>query len=433
MRRRRRLVGPALLLLPLVPVLGCAENLIVEVATPSGERVRDRQAVEAALQAVRPGGTVVFAAGEYLVGGGALESTTPDVTLRGHAAGTTLTGCSEAERQLIDREDFYLECGDGLVLTGRAQRVLDLRFRSFSTALAIEHGAGAPPFESVGVPSGGHRVEGSTFEDLTSGVVVNLDADSTVTIRNNVFRNTWHAASLEGRKILFVENDISVPDPSRAPRGYPGGAVGIAPPLDREGACESMSVERNRISGHTEAVMVALFPPTRSDAVETPTSSCSDITIRDNVIVMRPVYVPLDGSGGTPDSDTAQPLAIAPAIRLLNFQKLASDGMPIWVQALIPEQGWPAAFADARISDVLIEGNQISGAVGVAIEVVGASDTRIQANTIEVRPARTAAEIEGLERGGNAQAGVWVDLGLMQEVNGSPVWVSPGSSGVVVR
>ncbi len=80
-----------------------------------------------------------------------------------------------------------------------------------------------------------------------------------------------------------------------------------------------------------------------------------------------------------------------------------------------------------------MEGNRITGAVGIGIEAAHVADTRIVDNEIDVRPAATPEELEGLTVGGNAAPGVWVLLGLVDEVNGTPVWVSAGAERTVVR
>lgn len=68
----------------------------VHVAAPAGVQASDRASILAALEQVRPGGTVQFAAGTYLVGE-LIRVAVPGITLLGHPDGTTLRGCERAE------------------------------------------------------------------------------------------------------------------------------------------------------------------------------------------------------------------------------------------------------------------------------------------------------------------------------------------------
>src|SRR5690606_29295822 len=99
-RLARQFMGAALLLIttPLVQAQDArlAPVDTVHVALPTGEREADRAAILAALERLRPGGTVQFAPGTYLIGPG-IEVTTPDVTLLGLPAGTTIRGCRPEE------------------------------------------------------------------------------------------------------------------------------------------------------------------------------------------------------------------------------------------------------------------------------------------------------------------------------------------------
>ena len=411
----------------LLAVTGCQDDgsARVEVPVPTGERMSDREAVTAAIQAAGPGEVVEFGAGTYLIGSEAFLVGTPGIALRGHPDGTTLVGCTEDERAAMPIEEYWERC-NGFVLAGEAQRVTGLRFEGFSDALSIRHPSAVDLPERDVPYAGGQVIEGNVFQDVTS-FSIRLDADSVVLVRDNVFRNTWHALATGGRNIHFVDNDIAVPEPDRVSNGYPGGAIGIRP--DRNGVCESIVVEGNRVEGHTEGVMIALFP---QDAAG---SSCSDIVVRNNEISMRPVHFPFaDPRPGFEDAeDRGGKLAIAPAILVRNVQPLVGAGVLEWPAFWIPEGGWPAELADGRIHDITVEGNRITGAVGIGIELVDVEDVRVLDNEIEVRPAATPAEIEGLRLGGNGGPGVWIELGLLETVNGTAVWVSEGSEGVEIR
>lgn len=82
---------------------------------------------------MRPGGTVVFAAEGYVVGGEGLVLRTPGVELRGDSDGTTFLGCTRNQR--IDLSPGNSLRFDGFVLAAEAQRVSGLRFESFSPTL----------------------------------------------------------------------------------------------------------------------------------------------------------------------------------------------------------------------------------------------------------------------------------------------------------
>jgi non-heme chloroperoxidase len=64
----------------------------IHVAPPTGEQDADRASIMAAFERARPGGTIQFAAGLYLVGD-LIRLETPRLPLSGHPNGTTLPGC----------------------------------------------------------------------------------------------------------------------------------------------------------------------------------------------------------------------------------------------------------------------------------------------------------------------------------------------------
>jgi hypothetical protein len=399
---------------------GCGDALRIDLPDPTGDRESDRAALTTAFEQVPPGGTISFGTGTYVIGGESLTLTTPGVSLLGHPDGTTLLGCTGEELEGVTPRDFQANCR-GIRLGAEAQRVSGLRFESFSMSLQIEQVIGSdrtPPF------TGGQIVEGNSFSN-SAFFEITVDADSTVLIRGNEFRNMWHAFAILGRNVHVLDNDISVPEPTLVPMGYPGGALGIAP--GPAGTCGSMLVEGNRIDGHSEAVMIGTLPIVAG-------ASCSDITVRNNEITMRPIHVPADPTvSNLPDPELAGTLVLAPAIRVTNAQRILLEGVPVRWQAGAPEGGWPPAFAESRITGIVVEENRITGAVGIGIEFIGVDDSRIIGNVIEVRPATTPQEMAGLEFGGNMGRGIWVVLGLTEELNGSPIWVSPDSEGVLVE
>jgi hypothetical protein len=262
----------------LVVVLsGCAGTLsrahpvldTVHVAAPTGERADDRASIQTAFDAVQPGGTVAFAAGTYVIGGDGLVLATPGVALIGHPTGTTLQGCTREQRIGLDAEEFSEACGDGFVLAAQAQRVSGLRFESFDLALNIRKATEGEAQGRSASFTGGHVIEDNSFHDGIS-FDISLNADSTVRVRRNVFRNVWHAVAIVGgRNIHVTENNVSVPEQERVPHGFAGVAIGAL--ADTDGACSSIMVEDNRIDGHTEAVAFAVFPH-RLPGVRVPTS-----------------------------------------------------------------------------------------------------------------------------------------------------------------
>lgn len=259
---------------------GCGDASRIELPDPTGDRGSDRAALADAFEQVPAGGTVSFGAGTYLIGGERLTLTTPGVSLVGHADGTTLLGCTEDEIDVGTTRDFDTNC-DGIRLGAEAQRVSGLRFESFDMSLDIEHVERSDRTVSF---TGGQVVEGNSFLNSAS-LQITVDADSTVLIRGNEFRNTWHALAILGRNVHVLDNDISTPEPELVPMGYPGGAVGISP--GPTGVCDSVLVEGNRIDGHSEAVMIATLPMV-------PGSVCSGITVRNNEITVRTIRIPAD-------------------------------------------------------------------------------------------------------------------------------------------
>ena len=389
------------------PSTPAGDTRVVKVAPPSGARSTDSTALSAALGTATPGDTVRFAAGTYVIGN--VEVRTDDLTLRGDSAGTVLRGCAPEEQKRLGEEGFFEQC-DGLALTGARQRVHALTFEHFGSALTIAGGIDSTGW--VLNRSGGHRIEGNTFRDNVT-LEVHADADSTIVIAGNTFRNTYHALAVTGRNVHVLDNDISAPEPDHVPFGWPSLAIGLRP----MGAvsCAGTRIERNRISGHTDAVVLGVLP---SDG---PGASCPDVTIRENVIRMLPVLHSADAGplAGTP--------AIGVPIRLLNMQAGMAAGAVTFPMPA-PPGGWPAAFADASVRDVVVEGNDIEGATGVAIELVFAASSRVRGNRIGAITPMTDAEHARLTsaRTFGVGPGIWVSARDWRTINGTAVWASLG-------
>lgn len=165
---KTRLLPVALVVLLLS---GCGNSARIHLPPPTGDRTNDLAVVADAFERVEPGGTIVFAAGSYLIGSEGVVLRTPGVKLQGHPDGTTLLGCTVEERADPGMGYFWEVC-DGLILGAEAPRVSGLRFDGFSAALTIEEPSaeGEPPgsagSDRASAFIGGHVIEGNTFQDV---------------------------------------------------------------------------------------------------------------------------------------------------------------------------------------------------------------------------------------------------------------------------
>jgi hypothetical protein len=197
------------------------------------------------------------------------------------------------------------------------------------------------------------------------------------------------------------------------PFGWPSLAIGLRP----TGAafCAGTRIERNRIAGHTDAVVIGVLPP------DGPGAACRDVTVRENVIRMQPVLHSADAGplAGTP--------AIGVPIRLLNAQAGIAAGAPT-LPIPAPPGGWPATFADAAVRDVVVEANDIEGATGVAIELFFASNNRVRGNRIGAITPLSDADHKRLTsaRTFGIGPGFWVRARDWRTINGTAVWTSAG-------
>ncbi|MBL8896226.1 MAG: hypothetical protein JNM84_01300 [Planctomycetes bacterium] len=390
------------------------DGLEVEVAPPTGDRERDRASVRDAFDRVQPGGTVQFAVGTYLIGGEPMELRTSDVTLRGDSGGTVLRGCGDAQLASMSEEDYFGSCC-GLALSGGRQQVRALTFEGFTASLTI-----LAPFESSArsaLPNteGGHVVEGNTFRNSTT-VEVHVDADAAVLIRGNTFRNTYHAVAICGRNVHVLSNDVAAPEPWQVPFGWPSIAIGVRP--DPGVPCSGNRIEGNAIEGHTDAVILGVLPPDGPGAV------CEGNIVRGNTVRVRPLVYP--EFVGPPLA--GQPLSGVP-IRLLNLQQAVLEGT---VKLRTPPDSppWPAAFAHSVLRGNVIEGNYITGAIGVAIELIHASDNQLANNRIEGTVKLAPEELERLASAPpfGIGPGFWRTQPDAASANGSEVYSAPAKA-----
>jgi imidazolonepropionase-like amidohydrolase len=370
----------------------------VHVAPPTGEAKTDRASIVAALDEVEPAGTVQFAPGTYLIGE-AIRVSIPRITLLGHPEGTTLRGCEPAAFE--DREVAIAGC-NGFTLTGGHQTVRHLTFEHTWHALAIGCAPGGcrpgtPPLEAR---AGGYRVEENIFRETPNGIRVFGQWSEPAVIRDNRFVNTYHAVVINGMTAHVLDNRISVPAPGRVPNDrHPGGALAITAwgELDVPG-CSGNVIAGNRIEGHPQAVVIMALPE----------SACRGNVIRDNAIQVSSIRFTFPTTA-IQVRDEADSTAVASPIVLRR-----ADPETIGLES--PTVGEPA---DGVVEENLIEGNRISGASGLAVEILGASENRIVGNTITGVTRRDPFP-------GNtffAEAPQW------SQANGSGVWISPDSDG----
>lgn len=357
-----------------VLLFGCtAETTVVEVAAPTGHQTTDRANITAALEKVRPGETVQFAAGTYVIGE-FITVLTPGVTLQGHPDGTILRGCDPAT--FDDIETAQAAC-NGLALAGERQTARGLTFEYMWDTLWI--GCCLDLRVPDAVPQrphvGGHLIEGNTFRALVNGFRVIGDFPEPVVIRDNEFVNVWHAGGVNGRTAHVLDNRISVPDPSQVPpNGFAGLALFIQPHdvlLGEAFTCAGNVIEGNRVEGHPEAITIAIF---RGDG------SCHDNVIRDNTITTSRVRFSRVRWG----ADIVDPSDSTFVGLPITLADIADEMAEVFrSQRLPPAEANPTDVAQGgRLYGNLIEGNIISGAQGLGIEIRASSRNRIVNNEI---------------------------------------------------
>lgn len=397
--------------------MACAgsDALVVTVAAPTGDRVRDLASVHAAIDSVKPGGTVQFAAGMYLIGGEGIALRMSDVTLRGHPDGTVLRGCTDEQLASMGEEAYFASC-NGIGLMGGRQQVRGLTFEGFTASLTILAPADSAAEGLAPNTEGGHVIEGNTFRNSTT-VELHVHADSVVTVRGNTFRNTYHAVAIMGRNVHVLQNDIAAPAPEQVPYGWPSLAIGLRPSPGIP--CTGNRIEGNTIDGHTDAVIIGVLPPDGPGAV------CEGNTVRENTVQVRPLVYPTFVGPAL----AGQPLSGVP-IRLLNAQQamLAGTMAPRMPPNAPP---MPAAFAQAAVRDNVIEGNRIIGAVGVAIELIHATGNRVTGNLIEGTVKLSPAEMQRLAAAPpfGIGPGVWLTQPDAATANGRDVYTAPAATG----
>jgi parallel beta-helix repeat protein len=383
---------------------------VINVAPPASNVETDRASIIAALERARPGDTVQFEPGTYLVGR-LIPVATSRLTLRGHADGTVLRGCEPADYDAMSREfvgllaappdpanpgaawDVVSRCGM-LELTGGHVTIRNFTFEYGRLGLLLGCCGAERAFRAT---DGGYLIEDNTFRNSGNSVRAILSSPARTVIRNNRFINTFHALSAVGSQLHFVDNHVAVTDPAEVPGGMPGFGVSIGsipPDVSTDlaaGACDGNIIARNHVEGHPNGIFLNAGAG----------STCTGAEIRDNTIIVR--RGPYRASW-----------PYAPLVPLDHPSDSTIVGVPL---TLWGESG--DGVADGRVTNSLVEGNRIAGAEGVGMELRGATRNRILNNTISgvLRRDPYPGNVDG-------PPPQWGD-----EHNGSGIWVSPGSDG----
>jgi hypothetical protein len=339
------------------PLAAAGGPHVVYVAPPIGDATTDRASILAALEEVRPGGTVQFAPGTYVIGLNILGSfawiraTVPRITLVGHPDGTTLQGCDPAGGPIVSGGCM------GLQLVGGHQTVRDLTFEHFNQPLV-------PGFFLFREPAlhqvGGYRIENNIFRSSMWGVRMFGQWTQPTFVRHNTFLNVAFAVQMWGRTAHITDNDISAPDWEQVPT-FLTGDVGVSlysTDWLQTGPCDHNLVARNRIEHYVWGIEMW---------ADAPGEGCRHNVIRDNSI--------------------------------LNSQELVAFGIPavgLWLENYLEPE---------RLAHTLIQGNQIVSAAGAGAFLYRVAETRVINNTItDIVPSAPAASWFGEANG----SGVWI-------------------------
>jgi hypothetical protein len=194
----------------------------VYVPLPTGDPVTDWNNIQSAVDSADDGDTVQFGAGTYVLGDESefVVVSGPEVRLVGSPQGTTVLGgevppVPESEPgfpHLYGDNSLLQSPPQGFYLTADEQRIADIRFEGFRTAVMVGFGDFAP--------TGGYVVEDCEFERTMYGIVAHVESDEESAIRNNDFINTTFPYDLSGGRFRVSDNYLASPDPERIPIDY---------------------------------------------------------------------------------------------------------------------------------------------------------------------------------------------------------------------
>ncbi len=386
----RTLVNVPALLISLVACV-TQESANVTVPAPTGVMEQDRAAVQSVLDSVRPGQTVAFAAGRYVLGAG-VRLTVPDVTIRGHRDGTVLRGCEPEAFDVSEAEVFstVFNCA-GFYIEAERQTVRGLTFEYMWHGIFIGRFPTSPEgaAETRELPPlsvGGQRIEGNTFRATSNGMRVLGIGDSVSVVRDNDFIDTFHAIGIYGPPVHFVGNRVRVENPSGVPTSQVPGSAILVSAQDTD--CRGHVVADNSVEGHAGAIYVLVDRG----------RVCRGVQVRNNTVRVARVALPA-GAWVIPRSSTDSTLV----------------GAPITLYRLEGVLPGDAEDAPAGIlEDIVVEGNTILGGDGIGI-VVNADRSRIVDNHIS--DIRRRDPFPGIN---------WDNsLVTWSKGNGSGIWLAP--------
>lgn len=371
----------------------------IRVAAPAGQPDIDRPRVQEAFDRARPGDTVLFAAGTYVLGEGA-RLTVPDVTVMGHPDGTTIKGCEPhrfdlPEGSLMENLPPIVMGCTGLFVLADRQTIRGLTFEHAWHGILIGHPPwlASPPGQAAPDTSfGGHRIENNAFRNVPNGIRVIGPSSEVTLIRDNEVVNAYHAFVAEGATVRIVNNWITVPEPDSVPASYhPESGIIVNPGLAM-GRCEGSHVVGNVIDGTVHGIQVLAAGG----------RGCTGHEIRDNFVRVR--RVPL-----RPD----YPRHLMNVYFGEDAEGTAVTGTAIRL----------VADTSATVTDVLIRNNRVLGGHGLGIQLERASGNRIAGNYISRIQRRSP--FPGLTWGDDPER--W------RAANGSAIWISDGSTNNVVE
>lgn len=242
-------------------------NDTILIASPTGERENDRVSILAAIEKVKPGGTILFAPGMYVIGK-VIQINTPKITLLGHPDGTVLRGCDPDEFTDIENalatasnptEGWSAVSGCGMIeLTGGNMTVRNLTFEYTRLGLLL----GSSHAEDILYPAnGGYLIEENTFRNSSNSIRALLASSEPTVIRNNMFINVFHAFSGAVSNFQIIDNYISASEPHKImPEGYPGFAIGLSALVSHDtvtSSCTQNLIAGNQIKGHPDGIILS--------------------------------------------------------------------------------------------------------------------------------------------------------------------------------